>query len=239
MRRWTVLAVLGLAAASAYGVGMGAGGFYALSLPMGDVADNYDMNIIGFGGKVMVGVMPYLNVDVGFGYHMKYKGKWEGISAGIVAPSEGAGGGAAQTYPEPADIDDYYMTTIPITFGVSYPMTFGAMGVYFGGGGAFVMEKFKVGDSWTATPWKVDAAPYAYAQEAPEDVSKPGFYVGGGFKYGFTDKLGLDINPRWLMVLDAKDAVDDDPNTPEDETVPATSNSMFVDILIGVDYAFM
>jgi opacity protein-like surface antigen len=224
MRKWTVLLVLGLAAASAYGIGMGAGGFYALSLPMGDIADSYDMNIIGFGGKVMIGVMPYLNVDVGFGYHMKYKGKWEGISKAIPV-------GPGVTPPaEPTDIDDYYLTTIPITFGVSYPMTFDSMGVYFGGGGAFVMETFNVGDSWTAD---ATGDPPGFGMEAPEDVSKPGFYVGGGFKYGFTDKLGLDINPRWMMVMDAKD---DDPDTTEDES---TTNSMFVDILIGVDYSFM
>ncbi len=230
MRKWTVLALLGLMAAAAYGIGMGAGGFYALSLPMGDIADNYDMNIIGFGGKVMIGVMPYLNVDVGFGYHMKYKGKWEGIVKDIPT------GPGLPVPKEPTDIDDYFLTTIPITFGVSYPLTFDSMGVYFGGGGAFVMETFNVGDSWTRP---ATAAPAGFGMKAPEDVSKPGFYVGGGFKYGFTDKLGIDINPRWVMVLDAKDAVADDPNTPANEYAPETTNSMFVDILIGVDYAFM
>jgi hypothetical protein len=229
MKKLIGLAAL-LTAAAAYGVGVGAGGFYALSLPMGDVADNYDMNIIGFGGKVMVGVMPYLNVDVGFGYHMKYKGKWEGISKGIVAPSESP---TPPEYPEPADLDDYYLTTIPITFGVSYPMAFDSMGVYFGGGGAFVMESYSVGDSWTA-PWETTTAPYGYEQEEPEDVSKPGIYVGGGFKYWFTEALALDVNPRWMMVLDAKD--DDETTMEVDES---TTNSMFVDILIGVDYSFM
>ena len=235
MRKWTVLTALCLAAASAYGVGVGAGGFYALSMPMGDVADNYDMGIIGFGGKVMIGVLPYLNVDVGFGYHMKYKGNWDGISKGIVPPAEQP---VTPTYPDPGDIDDYYLTTIPITFGVSYPMSFDSMGVYFGGGGAFVMETFNVGDSWTAE-WRTETAPYGYAQTAPEDVSKLGLYVGGGFKYAFTEKLALDVNPRWMMVLDAKEAVADDPITPENETAPETSNSMFIDFLIGVDYYFM
>jgi opacity protein-like surface antigen len=229
MKKVAAIAAL-LTASVAYGMGMGAGGFYALSMPMGDVADNYEMGIIGFGGKAMIGVMPYLNVDVGFGYHMKYKGKWEGISKGILPPAEGP---APPAYPDPDDVDDYYLTTIPITFGVSYPMTFDSMGVYFGGGGAFVMEKFNVGDSWTAA-WSPDKAPFGYQQTAPEDVNKPGFYVGGGFKYGFTDKLALDVNPRWMMVLDAKE---DDADTPDvDES---TSNSMFIDFLIGVDYAFM
>lgn len=229
MRKLTVLFIFGVAAASAYGIGVGAGGFYALSLPMGDIADDYGMGIIGFGGKVMVGVMPYLNVDVGFGYHMKYKGKWEGLRESIDPPVPGPV--RPEDLLEPADIDDYYLTTIPITFGVSYPMSFGAMGVYVGGGGVFVMEKFKVGDSWNGNVWK---PPESYAQEVPEDVSKPGFYVGGGFKYGVTDKLALDINPRWMMVLDAKE--DDAATKDVDES---TSNSMFVDILIGVDYAFM
>jgi hypothetical protein len=174
MRRWTILIALGLVAASAYGVGMGAGGFYALSMPMGDIADAYDMCMMGFGGKVMIGVMPMLNVDVGFGYHMKYKAKFEGTA--------------------PDDADDYYLTTIPITFGVSYPINFGAMGVY----------------------------------------------VGGGFKYGFTDKLALDVNPRWMMVLDKEDA-DEGAETPgfDQEEEDGGSNSMFIDFLIGVDYYFM
>jgi opacity protein-like surface antigen len=204
MRKWTVLALLGLMAAAAYGIGMGVGGFYALSLPMGDLADSYKMNVIGFGGKVMVGVMPYLNVDVGFGYHMKYENNAD----------------LAAEY----DPDNWYLTTIPITFGVSYPLTFDSMGVYFGGGGAFVMEKayFEIADPAGGGVTTGD-----------ESVNKPGFYVGGGFKYGFTDKLALDINPRWMMVMDAKD---DDPDTVVDES---TTNSMFVDILIGVDYFFM
>ena len=222
MRKWMVLVALCVAAASAYGVGVGVGGFYALSMPMGDVADNYDMSIIGFGGKVMIGVMPMLNVDVGFGYHMKYKGKWEGLSKAIPA---GSGLGAPV---EPTDIDDYYLTTIPITFGVSYPMKFDSMGIYFGGGGAFVMEKYKVGDSWTVAP------PAGFGMEAPEDVSKPGFYVGSGWNYFFTEKIAFDVNLRWMMVLDAEE--DDTATTDVDES---TSNSMFIDFLIGVDYYFM
>jgi opacity protein-like surface antigen len=204
MRRWTILIALGLVAASAYGVGMGAGGFYALSMPMGDIADAYDMCMMGFGGKVMIGVMPMLNVDVGFGYHMKYKAKFEGTA--------------------PDDADDYYLTTIPITFGVSYPINFGAMGVYFGGGGAFVLEKFNVPAEMTA----------------PDGKNKPGVYVGGGFKYGFTDKLALDVNPRWMMVLDKEDA-DEGAETPgfDQEEEDGGSNSMFIDFLIGVDYYFM
>jgi opacity protein-like surface antigen len=220
MRRWTVLVALAMAATSAYGIGLGAGGFYALSMPMGDVADLYKMNIIGFGGKVMVGVMPMLNVDVGFGYHMKYKNNQE-----LVIPSEGPGG-AALAY----DDENWYLTTIPITFGASYPMSFGNMGVYFGGGGAFVME--------TAHYEVLDATSATLTTES-ESESKPGFYAGGGFKYYITDKLALDVNPRWMMVLDAKEAAADDPNTPENETVAETSNSMFIDFLIGVDYAFM
>ncbi len=204
MRKWTVLTALCLAAASAYGVGVGVGGFYALSMPMGDVADSYKMNIIGFGGKVMIGVMPMLNVDVGFGYHMKYENNQE-LTAGYTD-------------------DNWYLTTIPITFGVSYPMKFDSMGVYFGGGGAFVMKtmNFEIADA-TGT---------AYTEES-ESENKPGFYVGGGLQYFFTDALALDVNPRWMMLLDAKD---DDPETQVDDSI---SNSMFIDFLIGVDYYFM
>jgi opacity protein-like surface antigen len=209
MKKFTVITAL-VVAGSAYGVGLGAGGFYALSIPMGDRADAYDMCFLGFGGKVTIGVMPYLNVDVGLGYHMKYKQKWD--------ETVGA---------EPTDVDDYYMETNPLTFGVSYPMTFDAMGVYFGGGGAYVMQRFNVGDSWTAAP------PEGFGKTQPVDRDKLGFYAGGGFKYFFTEKIAVDVNPRWVMVLDAKD---DDPATEGDES---TSNSMYVDFLIGVDYTFI
>jgi hypothetical protein len=208
MKKIGAIAAL-FAVGTAYGVGLGAGGFYAVSMPMGDVADNYEMGGSGFGGKVMIGVMPYLNVDVGLGYHMKYKQKWDDTVG-----------------TEPTDIDDYYLTTIPITFGVSYPMTFDAMGVYFGGGGAFVMQRFNVGDSWTAAP------PEGFGKTQPADVDKPGFYVGTGWNYFFTEKIALDVNLRWMMVLDSEEA-DEAQGTEE------TSNSMFIDFLIGVDYYFM
>jgi hypothetical protein len=63
-------------------------------------------------------------------------------------------------------------------------------------------------------------------------VDKPGFYVGTGWNYFFTEKIALDVNLRWMMVLDSEEA-DEAQGTEE------TSNSMFIDFLIGVDYYFM
>ncbi len=208
MKKFTVITAL-VVAGAAYGIGLGAGGFYAVSMPIGDLADNYEMGGNGFGGKVIIGVMPYLNVDVGLGYHKNYKQRWD--------ETVGA---------EPTDINDYYLTTIPITFGASYPMTFDAVGIYFGGGGAFVMQRFNVGDSWTAAP------PEGFGKTQPADVDKPGFYVGTGWKYFFTEKIGLDVNLRWMMVLDSK-------GPDETQVTEGTNNSMFIDLLTGVNYMFL
>ncbi len=215
MRKSVIIAVLGLAAATTYAAGYGTaftlGGFYALSLPMGDVADAYGMSVAGFGAKANIGITPALSADVGFAYNLKYKGKWKTVWGA-----------------EPTDLADYSLTTIPIFYGVSYKFDVGAVKPYAAGGAAYVMEKPKVGASWT------DPAPDGLGRPAPENVSKFAVYAGGGVVYRLAEKVGLDVNPRWLMVFDA---VSDDPNTPTIDE--ATTNSTFVDVLVGVDYMFM
>ncbi len=54
----TTIALAALLSAPASAVGVGAAGGYALGMPMGDFADTSELSVIGFGGKVMVGVIP-------------------------------------------------------------------------------------------------------------------------------------------------------------------------------------
>jgi opacity protein-like surface antigen len=106
--------------------------------------------------------------------------------------------------------------TIPIDMDSGIPFKLGPTN--FGGGGAFVMESFSKAESWVG--------------DEPESKNEPGFYLGGGFQYFFTDAFAVDVNPRWMMVLDSEEA-------DEAQGTEATSNSMFIDFLIGVDYYFM
>ncbi len=98
MRKLTVLAVLGLAAASAYGIGpIGVGGYYILGMPMGestiteatetdggvsltetiDMTDGYSwkMGPANFGLGGIVYFIPMLAAEGGFEMHTGYKNK--------------------------------------------------------------------------------------------------------------------------------------------------------------------
>jgi predicted nucleic acid-binding Zn ribbon protein len=219
MRKWTVLLALGLFAASAYGIGLGAGGFGGIALPMGDMAaeddettEDWDGGNLGmspkFGGKVLIGVMPALDIEVAFAYHLNHKQKdWEAVEG----------------------VDEPKTTIIPITFGANYKLMFDAMGVYFGGGGGFYMEKMKESGEIFGIPFEAEAS-----------INKPGIYFGGGFMYSF-GKLALDVNPRFNYVMNSGDVDIDLTIGGETETVTVNKayKDMFVDVLFGVDYFFM
>ncbi len=214
MRKWMVLLALGLAAASAYGIGMGVGAFYTLSMPVGDAGEDYEMSIIGFGGEFHLGVLPALDVNIGFDYNMKYKQK--------ELP-------AAPPAPLKWDEKNWHLTSIPITFGASYKFNdLGKVVPYVGAGGAFAMMKTHteiLSGGGGANPT---------IEAVSESTSKPGVYAGGGVMFRIiADKLFLDANPRWTMIMDK---VEDDPATTPDET---KANSQYVDVRIGVDYFFM
>jgi hypothetical protein len=217
MRKWTVLLALGLFAASAYSIGLGAGGFGGIALPMGSMAseddettedwDGFDLGMSPkFGGKVLIGVIPALDVEVAFAYHLKHEEK---------NPDEGS--------------DPYTVKIIPITFGANYKLMFDAMGVYFGGGGGFYMEKMEWSGDLMGIPLEMTAT-----------INKPGIYFGGGFMYSF-GKLALDVNPRFNYVMNSGDV--DVEITAGGETMTDTVkkdfSDTFVDVLFGVDYFFM
>lgn len=209
MRKALVISLIGLAAVSASGVGLGAGGFYTFSI----AGTFWDPSYLGGGAKVCIGVLPAVSVDVGFGYNMKYKEE----EPYILGPPPGV------------DLDNWYLTTIPVTFGASYKFDLGKVKPYVGAGGVFAMRKRHY--ELIINP----EMPDPIVEQKTISVNKPGFYVGGGVMYGLTDKLFLDANPRFLMLMY---------NEAEDPDVPSSittyeGNPTFVDILIGVDYFFM
>ncbi|MEE8640478.1 MAG: hypothetical protein V3T41_08715 [bacterium] len=219
MRKWTVLVALGLVAAAAYGVGFGFGGFGGIALPMGDMAaeddeqsDALEGGDLGmspkFGGKVLIGVMPALDVEVAFAYHLNHKqNNWE----------------------ETAGIDEPKTTLIPITFGANYKLMFDSMGVYFGGGGGFYMEKVQDTGEFMGVPFSFEVS-----------ANKPGIYVGGGFLYSF-GKLALDVSPRFNYVMNSGDYDVDVTVEGQSISVPITKDykDMYVDVLFGANYYFM
>lgn len=96
------------------------------------------------------------------------------------------------------------MTIIPITFGASINIIHGGKFVPFaGGGGGFYLMKVKpeVGDSVSD--------------------NKAGIYFGGGIKYFFTDKIALNVNPKFHVVF------------------TDVSKTMFMTIGGGISYAVM
>lgn len=129
MKRVVAIAAL-FAVGTAYGVGLGAGGFYAVSMPVGgDGFDNSDAetSLFGFGGKFSVGVTPAVFFDYSFGYHVKYN-----------IPVPGA----------PFFDVEFHWSAIPITSGVSYKFDLGAVKPYFGIGGAYVIMGWHEKNPW-------------------------------------------------------------------------------------------
>jgi hypothetical protein len=202
----------------AYGIGLGAGGFGGIALPMGDMAaeddpesEAWEGGDLGmspkFGGKLLIGVLPALDVEVAVGYHLNHPMKhWE--DGGLEEPKT---------------------RIIAITFGADYKLMFGAPGVYFGGGAGYYMQKTKETGEWEGEPVEIDMS-----------INKPGIYFGGGFLYSL-GKLALDVNPRFNYVMNSGDydvdiTVGGEKST---DTVKKDYSDMFVDILFGVNYYFM
>jgi opacity protein-like surface antigen len=91
---------------------------------------------------------------------------------------------------------------IPINFGVSLNIIHGGKFVpYAGGGGGFYLMNTNV--------------------TGATSVNKAGVYFGGGIKYFFTDKIALNVNPKFHVVFtDVK-------------------KSMFMTLTGGICYAVM
>lgn len=128
----TTIALAALLSAPASAVGFGAGGGYVLGLPMGDFADSSEMNVIGFGGKALICVMPNLNIEVGANYHMKFPVNWDEL--GITEPANG---------------DDYYTTLILPKLGVGYDLPAGPMIISPHAGGCYGLFSYSVPEGTT------------------------------------------------------------------------------------------
>ena len=151
----TALAVIGMAG-NALAIGLNVGGGGGILLPLGDFADTTKLGY-GFGGGASIGVLPFLGIDVDFGYYLGMKSKVVGVDKS---------------------------TLIPITFGIHYNIISGGAFVpYVGGGGGFYLMKTKV-------PGEEDMS-----------VNKAGAYFGGGIAYYFTDKICLNVNPKFHIVF--------------------------------------
>jgi len=209
--RKAIFLLLTFAAAGAFAMGIGAGAFGGIALPMGDMASE-DYGDLGmspkFGGKLILEPLPVVDVEVAFGYHLGHTFKdWEDIEG----------------------VDEPTVTIIPITVGANYKLAFGNAGCYFGGGGGYYMEKYEMSGVLLGVPYTAKA-----------DINKPGVYVGGGFTYAF-GKLCLDVNPRFNYVMNKGDfdvtvTAGGEEITGTDEK---DWSDTFVDVLFGVDYFFM
>jgi hypothetical protein len=128
----TTFALVAALSAPAAAVSVGAGAGYVLGMPMGDFADGSKMSIIGFGGKVLIGVIPQLNIEVGANYHVKFPVNWDEVPGG-----------------EPTNGDDYYTTLILPKFGVGYDLPVGPVVISPHAGGCYGMFSSKVPEGVT------------------------------------------------------------------------------------------
>ncbi len=170
----TTLALVAMMSAPAAALGVGAGGGYVLGLPMGDFADASKMNVIGFGGKVLIGVMPQLNIEVGANYHMKFPVNWDEVPGG-----------------EPANGDDFYTTIILPKFGVGYDLPVGPVIISPHGGGAFAMFSYSVPEGATE-PESVNK-PGFYVGLAVKYPVTPVMNVTFGFDFDYILKVVEDV----------------------------------------------
>lgn len=174
MRKLATIAVA-LAAGTAYGIGVGAGGFAGVALPVGDMAEDLKMSP-EFGGKLLIGPIPALDIEVAFGYHLNHPNK-ENAEVGTKEPET---------------------TVIPITAGARYKFSVDPKAAYYvcGGAGYYRMNRGVV----TYLSFLPD--PVNYGGEVT--LNKPGLYFGGGFLYSFGN-FALDVNPRFNYVMNTGD----------------------------------
>jgi len=157
-------------AGSAFAIGLGAGAGGGYTLPFEEGADGAAL----VGGKVLVGVMPALDVEVDFLYYL------------------------------------YDEASLSAYFGARYGFPVEPLTIYVNGGGSYpiIVPDVTVVDPNTGEETTVSG---------DKDF---GIFVGGGLEYPFTEKIALDVNPRFNYVL----------------SDPATKA---LDIFAGVNFYFM
>ena len=224
-----------LTAGAACGLGFGVGGFGGAALPTGGMASDLVLYYqytpfggnVGFeggnmkagaklGARAYLAVLPGLEVEAALAYHFNHPQQdWD-----------------IPTFDEPT------YRIIPLTAGANYVVRSGPVALYAAGGLGYYFAK----GTLTAT---VNVPPYGDIKLSGDmSVNKPGFYVGGGFRY-YLGKFALDAGPRFNYVLN-DGAYDVDMeydvgffrgSVPFE--VEKGFNDSFVDILVGANYYFM
>ena len=234
MRRLTALTAI-LAAGAAWGLGFGAGGFGGVALPTGEMASDYVLyyqytpsgGSVGFdggnmkagaklGGRVFLGLLPNLEVEAAFAYHFNH---------------------AQKDWDVPA-FDEPKYRIMPLTAGANYVLHSGPVALYASGGAGFYLAKGTLTGTFRVPPFgDVEFSGDLIA-------NKPGFYVGGGFRYYF-GRFALDAGPRFNYVPnDGTYDVDMEYDIgffrgSVPFAVEKGFNDSFVDILVGASYFFM
>jgi hypothetical protein len=233
LRKLTASAIF-FTAAAAYGVAFGIGAFGGVAMPTGDMAAGYEYDLhaypyykfwpdggdLGlspkFGAKLILGVIPSLDLEAGVAHAIKHPLKtWEDV----------------------APLDEPETTMTAITIGANFKVALANAGLYVGAGGGYYWEDVGFYARW----W--DLSSWAVLTGVTE-INKPGVYVGGGFTYRF-GKFVLDVNPRWHHISnDGEYEVRYEQwRWHKWDTWSYTStkpyNDTFVDVLVGLNYYFL
>ena len=224
-----------LSASACFAVSVGVGVFGGAALPTGDMASDLVLYYqytpfggnVGFeggnmkagaklGARAYLAVVAGLEVEAALAYHFNHPQQdWD-----------------IPTFDEPT------YRIIPLTAGANYVVRSGPVALYAAGGLGYYFAK----GTLTAT---VNVPPYGDIKLSGDmSVNKPGFYVGGGFRY-YLGKFALDAGPRFNYVAN-DGAYDVDMeydvgffrgSVPFE--VEKGFNDSFVDILVGANYYFM
>jgi hypothetical protein len=226
MKRQLVV-FLSLMACTAWSIGLGVGGFGGVALPTGDMAaedddtnGDWDASELGssplLGGKILLEVIPMLELEAAVAYHTGH-------------PSD--------VFTDVSGIDETSATIVPITFGANVKYKTGLLGVYGGGGLGYYFESVEA-DGNTVTPLG------EYSFEGTTDANGFGLYVSGGVLFNF-GKLALDVNPRYHYIMNDGDVEYTATyewqgfQWSDTETAEKTFGDTYVDIRAGVDYFFL
>ncbi len=223
-----------MAASACLAVNVGVGVFGGAALPTGDMATwensigelgenpltGSDLGLSPkFGAKVIVGVLPALDVEAAAAYHL---------------------GHPVKDWKDNPFLEEPKSTLIPITLGANYKIKFANVGVYAGAGFGYYLLKLKGGILTRA------ATMNAMYYTTDVSVNGPGVYFGGGFIYSLGN-FALDVNPRFNYVFNSGALDFDGLGWSEDNHryglqyrgLEKEYNDTYVDLLVGLNYYFL
>jgi len=228
MHRISLLATL-LVIPAAWGIGLGIGAFGGAAIPVGATAGDDDDNtavVEGaelapspvLGARVVLGVLPYLDVEGGFAFHTGHhpdNDDWKQLEG----------------------MEEPVTTVWPITVGANVKAPVGNAAFYGSAGvGYYLSHAEATGEMET---------PLGEGEfKAELDVNEPGFYLGGGFEVRLGD-FGLHADSRYHFIF-SDDEYDADytiringMSFSDSYKVDKDFNDTFVNVTVGVDYYFL